>query len=111
MLSSSTNGDRFVNTFGSVFGSFLFVVVVVVIVVVVVVVVIICATSASSQLISLRMPDDVLSDVVEPVRMPHQSVVWLANDTLSLCVGDADFDFVPSSLHHCRMNFNARCWK
>lgn len=93
MVSISPNGDRFDNTIGSVFGSFF---------------VVNTAISASSELISLKIPDDVLSDVVDPVRIPHQSVVSAVNEMLSLCVGDDDFDLVPSSLLHCRMNFNER---
>lgn len=92
MLSSSTNGDLFDSMLGSVVGSFF--------VIAfddadsdddeddddddVVTVVVIAVTSASSELISLRMPDEVLSDVVEPVRMPHQSVVSMAKAPFSL---------------------------
>lgn len=90
MLSSSTNGDRFDNMLGSVIGSFF--------VIAfddednddddddedVIAVAVNAVISASSELISLKMPDEVLSDVVEPVRMPHQSVVSVAIVLFSL---------------------------
>lgn len=87
--SASTNGEwRFDRTRGSVFGSFF---------------VVIAVISASSLLISLKMPDDVLSDVVEPMRTSPQSAVSVvaASAPFSccwLCVGDVGFDLMPSLL-------------
>lgn len=99
--SRSTNGEwRFVKTLGSVFGSFF---------------VVIAVISASSLLISLNMPDDVLSDVVDPIRTSPQSAVSVvaagapAFSCCCWCVGDADSDLMPSLLLlHCTENFNER---
>lgn len=102
----STNGEWrwFDRTVGSVFGSFF---------------VVIAVTSASSLLISLKIPDDVLSDVVEPIRTSPQSAVVSVVVVVVVavaagappfscwwCVGDVDLDLAPS--FHCTENFNER---
>lgn len=58
----STYGERLASSFGSVCGSFF---------------VVRAVISASSLLISLKIPDDVLNDVRDPIGTSFQSVVAL----------------------------------